>query len=273
MVRQQNKFYSIKLDDGMVKRLIDTGFTENKDEDLLKQAIKFKNTDIVAYILNKGCFQGYDTYLKDAIYNGNLEIIRLLLEHGANPNTIDYHKVYGFMAEFHRDIGDVMKLLLNYGLDVNIKNKKHTLAYIIAYFNDEETMIDIIPHINLKNKDLVEILYLLCRFGDGEIIKQYINHVIGLYEDNYYEVFLNKKDSNGNTALHYASMNENLEVVTVLLSYGVDFEIKNSGNLTAKDEVQRLKQMRIDKIGNFDDIINLLQSYEDLPTTKPAIKF
>lgn len=108
----------------------------------------------------------------------------------------------------------------------------------------------------------------MCSIENDAIIKQYLDHVIKLCEKNeinYHDLILNRKDKNGNTPLFVAVDHHRLQVVSLLLSYGADFEIRNNDQLTPK-EFAKIEKGLHDSYA----IIELLQAYEDMPTVKNA---
>ena len=150
MATNQQKLFTLHLDNDMVKRLIDTGFYENKYKDLLKQAIDFNNIEIIRYILDKNFVDIKKTdYLYYTIVTGNdSNILTLLLDYGADPNNVDYYKLYSFANHHSIDLHEQIKLFLRYGLDVNVKNKgQHSLPKTLTIFHDETTLIEMIPYI------------------------------------------------------------------------------------------------------------------------------
>jgi hypothetical protein len=69
------------------------------------------------------------------------------------------------------------------------------------------------------------------------------------------QFFLNKKDSNGNTVLHYATLHKNIDIMQVLIRNGIDTEIQNNDGYTAEG-LLGLKDLaranRLHKIANLD---------------------
>jgi cytohesin len=235
------------------------GFSENKYKDLLKQAIDLNKIDIIRYMLEKKFLDvnGSD-YLYYAVHHHNrLEILRLLLDHGADPNNIDYNKLYSFTSECGIDTDEIMKLFLTYGLNVNGKGRgRGSILHYVAYYYDIDTMRHMIPHISRDNVDIHLVLDFLIRSCEISDVKRFLDHMSGT-------TLLNGQTrAKGDTPLHYAVRNADSDIVTLLLSYGADFTIKNKDNLTAKDLARSI---------NEDDMVAILQSYEDAPTVKNAI--
>lgn len=93
----------------IMKMLLRANFDPNSYFDgihkIIHEAVKRQNKEMVKMLLDYGAdvndiaFQGHMGYeatpLGLAIENGNIEIIRLLLDHGANPNSVESRNVGG----------------------------------------------------------------------------------------------------------------------------------------------------------------------------------
>lgn len=85
--------------------------------------------------------------LKNAAGAGHLEIVRLLLQHGANPNLREEgiapngHALYSAVANKHREIA---KLLLEHGASPNPEVESSADALSRAISNSDDEMIDLL---------------------------------------------------------------------------------------------------------------------------------
>lgn len=59
---------------------------------------------------------------------------------------------------------------------------------------------------------------------------------------------INNKDSNGNTALHLAAMDNKIFIIDFLLKHGADVKIKNNNGETALDILNKLKKKAFEKL-------------------------
>lgn len=126
---------------------------------------------------------------------GNTEIIKLLLERGADVNATE-DSIGATALAFASSDGhiEITRLLLEKGSDINAKD-------INGYT----------PLIEAAANNMIEVGRLLLEKGAD----------------------INAKDLRGSTALMFASIEENVEIVRLLLQYGADMNIVDNLNYTA----------------------------------------
>jgi ankyrin repeat protein len=104
----------------VIKLLIDNGVDTN--EHLLMNIID--NYDMVEYLINKGIDITNDEILIKACHNGDYNIIKLLIDNGANKDiktTVHKQTLIKAVEEYDYKI---VKLLINIGADVNYNDDK-----------------------------------------------------------------------------------------------------------------------------------------------------
>jgi ankyrin repeat protein len=157
------------------------------------------------------------TPLMLASREGNCEMIQLLLESGAIVNAQDsagFTPLMYAISHKHNDKrSETVKLLLQAGADVNVKNVfGHTpLTSAIASGYTEIIRLLITVHtnidlVNTQDKEGVTILMQAASIGDSEKVKLLLDAGADP----------NMKDNKGQTALTYAQMSKNTEIVKLL---------------------------------------------------------
>ena len=124
-----------------------------------------------------------------AIEKGDTEFIKKLLEQGANPNTLD---ASGASMLWHcAKLGalDNAKLLFENGADINLKNTSNEATALIKAAQDNQLVITAF----LLEKD----------------------------------AYVDSQDKNGETAILYAVVEKNIELVNLLIQFKANANIKN----------------------------------------------
>jgi len=207
-------------------------------DSLINLIIRDKNTLVKQFIKNRNldvnCSSEYEsTPLGVAASRGNLDLVKYLLEKGANPDlkgaggeTALFDAVFIYeqalepqildikpsMTKFDYKIkDDIVKLLIKYGADIHAVDDTNTTLLMFACMFERDAVADL-------------------------LIKQGVD--------------INVQDENGNTALIYA-INDfyKINIIKMLLQAGADINIKNNNSQTAVD---------IAKEKGFTDIFNLL---------------
>ena len=244
------------------------------------------------------------TPLHSASYFGNLEIVRLLLDHGADPEASaegdmgakPLHKVSAGKYRSQEDGVRVAQLLLERGADVNTRRKDDwTPLHVASYFGNLEIVRLLLDHgadpeasaegdmgakplhkvsygkyrsqedgvrvaqlllerganVNTQRNDHATPLSLASYIGNVEIVQFLIDH----------GAEVNTVDDFGGTPLHdvsqgqYESQDDGVRVARLLLDHGADVNAKNrSGNtplaLVSRSERPRLAELLLEHAAN-----------------------
>jgi ankyrin repeat protein len=221
--------------------------------------------------------------LSEAVYvastvKDNLEVIKYLLENGANPN---YVKNGGSPLWYSCEQGDVQmaKLLVNHGMDVNIKGTSTFLLCVysnnisgshdvLEYLIDQDLELDLnksklliavtysrydlikllVEEEKLTSQQISELILIICKVMNSSHVfycnlqvkpNQKIGNSLICDLLETSGVNINYQDKLGRTILIEACINKNLHLIKLLVLKGADTEIKDNDNYTAKDYLNK----------------------------------
>lgn len=249
----------------------------------LTWACYFKNLDALKLIHTTMKEKNMFLDLSEAVYvassvKDNIEVIKYLLEEGANPN---YVKNGGSPLWYSCESGDVnlAELLVNHGMDVNIKGTSTFL--LCVYSNNISGSHDVLEYLinqyleldlneskllaavtqsrydlirllveedELTTQQISELILIICKVMNSSHVfycnmkvkpNQKIGNVLicDLLETS--GVNINYQDKLGRTILIEACINKNYPLIKMLVLKGADSEIKDNGNYTAKDYLNK----------------------------------
>ncbi len=153
--------------------------------------------------------------LANAILSKNINTIIFLLDAGANPNFIDRYGDNTLMIAAYNNNLDATRLLIN-----------HIKKLLSAAF--EQEVVCRTSYLNLLPTDLREL-------------------TLRYLQNNLYK-FVNRVNYKGNTALIFATANQNAEMVKLLLANGADVSIKNKDRKTALNVAKEKGNQEIIKL-------------------------
>jgi len=178
----------------IMKRLLDAGANIN--------AITSFNWNVLSKIL---------TVTQDDMV---LEMVKLVLDYGVDPHLIDDMDMAPiFTAIGHRHGEEIVRLLYEYGADINLCARTSPLSYAIWLLND------------MGNDNVWRIIKQLIDLGVDLTVRSKKCIITDDYEDAF------DPELNGNVPLHYAvqedpgaHMHVNHDVVQLLIKSGIDID-------------------------------------------------
>ena len=84
------------------------------------------------------------TALMWACINGNIEVVKLLLENGADVNLVEKYSYNALICACFNGYTEIVKLLLEYNADVNMVNKWGMTALMWAEQNESTEIIELL---------------------------------------------------------------------------------------------------------------------------------
>ena len=152
-----------------------------------------------------------------ACETGNLEMVRLLIEHGATAENREYtgwSPLRKTLFRFDADDAEIVKLLLANGADPSAMESDEIAVFAAAdmypmLFGSENYLSG---YDEAVAKNITQIVFML--LGDNEI---------------------NMRSSSGNTLLMYAAIRGNIDLAENLIARGCDVNLVNNQGKTAYD--------------------------------------
>jgi ankyrin repeat protein len=225
-----------------VKTLLDQGVDINAKDNIgwfpLLLAYKKNKVEIMKLLLDKGAnteitFKPYGfTILADAIHNYKDTMAKLLIEKGANVNVKLFDSVPIAFGRLSKSDIEIFNLLLDKGLDINIRNHRNETLLMYACYDCNYSM-EIIEKILTLNPDLINAkddsdknaLIYACKIGYLKLI----NYLIEKGAD------IHVKNKKNRSALSYAVKHGYFEIAKILIEKGVDTSIVDIKNRTLLD--------------------------------------
>ncbi|XP_076285450.1 uncharacterized protein LOC143211554 [Lasioglossum baleicum] len=173
-----------------------------------------------------------------AVKNGDLKIVEDLLKDGADVNTIDgtyqIECVTLLHSALHREQVEMVKLLIQYGADLNVKDSRRRSPIDIA----KESWNPEFKELLLINGAVVRkdnALHAAVNSGNLEIVEELLKDGVdvNIIEDSDLII--------GKTVLHRAVCTRQLELTKLLITYGADVNLKDCWGKTPLAEAFQIK--------------------------------
>lgn len=209
--------------------------------------------------INKPC--GFSFPIIIASNLNNLKIVKLLIKNGANINSKDTSNNNALHFACIQNNFKIAKLLIDNNIDVNKKNNFLETPLIIACNNNNFKIAALLikknADIYVRDKNNFSLIYNSLKNNNNLITKILLKN-INIFDDNnlnYLPIFcstnnnlsilkliiencdldINFRDDKGNSALFYACIYNNLDIVEYLLKFKLNLNIKNNDNKTILD--------------------------------------
>lgn len=173
----------LKGDFEMVEKLIELGADINIVSETSRFDIQFED-ESENYYLGKN-----ETALHLAIFNEHIELIKLLIEKGADANVRDGDGVTQLLKAMRGNFDfELIELFIKHGADITVADQEG-----------------------------VNSVHLACMKSDSRFFEYFITFAPNL----------TTRTCNGSTALHYAAQRGNILAVKTLLDHGIDQTVVN----------------------------------------------
>jgi ankyrin repeat protein len=115
------------------------------NEDLLHPGVYVDEIDInsctaLECATENGCTEIVKSLL-DAVYEGDLQRVKSVLDQGADVNAKDIDGWTALMYASLNGYADIVKYLIDHGADINVKNKYGETALLLASKHDYQDIV------------------------------------------------------------------------------------------------------------------------------------
>ena len=226
--------WAIVADDwDLVRELIEAGadISLGSQQDALEIAkLMNSETKLIEVFIDA---KGVDAIVRDgrtvliyAAWNGSTEVVKLLIDNGADLNHKNNFGGTALIYAAYKGDTELVKLLIDSGADQNIKDRYGQTALMLAVGNEHtetvELLIDNGADPNIKNTMGDHALLVAVNRGHTEIVELLINN----------KADPSSKTNGGETALMLAARRRDTEIVKILVNSGADINIKSYDNGT-----------------------------------------
>jgi ankyrin repeat protein len=237
-----------------VQRLMDAGARLNMvlgNSHALAKAASNGHESVVNYLLDRG-YQieaGGISALTAAVEANQEKIVKTLLEHKAQINFVDISNQTALISAFQTRNVKLVKLLLDSGASTSdLDNNGNTPWFQLGKTNPSKASFFELPILVSDEKKIDEVTFLKNlaidldfqhQNNDGNnVLHQWIQDnqtVLVMSTGAISSERINQPNSNGNTALHLAVEQKNMQLVKYLIAQGADLNQANTAGQTAMD--------------------------------------
>lgn len=242
---------SLEIVQYLIKNGADINDITKRGKDCLVYAVDYLNYDVIDFLLNYGVLKksknihAHKFALMIAAAKGNVNIIKLFIEHKVNLNVSDEQGKTPLMISLNTRDLEVVKLFLENGVNVNAKDNEGKTALMICCAIGIQEIIKCLIEYNanvdsIDNKSGNMLLYAIeggCLEYVKTFHKKYNQDINSRYEDDntntlmiacnggYFEIVrylvengvdVNAVNKEGDTALNIAYFNSHVDIVNYL---------------------------------------------------------
>jgi len=238
---------------------------KNNDIETLKLLLQHKNLDI-----NAQDKDGW-TALMESTARSNKEIVKILIDAGADVEVLNKH---GSNALMMSDNLEIVQILIDAGADVNATDWLGFTALSRAIALGQELKVKALLNAGANvnrvdtfgkgNSDLIKVICSKSlRSHKKEIIKMFLN--IGSYVD--------QQNSDGKTALIFATEEGDQELVEILLDHGANVNAKVALKIAASNNYKKIVQLLLERCKfNIEDLFEAIYPGETEEVAEELMK-
>ena len=219
----------------LLEKKADFSAQDNSGQTPLHKSSLNSDTSIMALLIQAGANLEAQTKkgatpLHFAVYANNIAGVAFLVDHGAKVNASNKEGMTPLHISMKNIGNDVPRYLLCHGANFTIETKDgyRAIHYAMAHEYGEEK-IELLRRrgetLRIKKEKGSNLLHLACTRGFINFVNKILDQ---LEEEGRLTDVINKRDQLGNTPLHYACLNANVELAKKLQEKGANPFILNN---------------------------------------------
>jgi potassium channel len=174
-----------------------------------------------------------------AASRGDTPTMRLMLDKGMDPNSVDYDRRSALMVAAMNGNSEVVTLLLNQNCNPNLADVHGTTALYEAVKGSHDECLEILmkngAELCMPNAVAASLLCKCVYDSDIKLLSRLCMAGINLDAADY----------DMRTALHIAASEGNLAAIKVLVEGGADLSVKDRWNHSIEDECKDSKSFKV----------------------------
>ncbi len=223
----ESLYHSMEAEDTECAELLLAGGATVKDTNALGYAISMHSVEKVRVLLERGDLTSEDPEIKDALlYAGDPEMVRMLIDRGADLNARDRHGRTPYMRAARFRDPTTKELLAAAGANTEVDPATDYMGALVRGEAERaEAIKQAHPELQLTDDDR-EDLPRWASAGENEIVARLLDAGVPIAAPGF----------DGGTALHYAAMWGHPSTVELLVARGADIHLR-AGEVFARGNV------------------------------------
>ncbi|XP_055309515.1 26S proteasome non-ATPase regulatory subunit 10-like, partial [Sitodiplosis mosellana] len=221
----------------LINKSVDVNIKDSDGNSALKLALKKGNDEITKLLIQNGAnLNANDNASNTALHiaamsDTSLDVVRFLIEHGADVNARNLYKYSALLTAAERGNVDIAKILIEHGANLDVTDIFGNSPLHMAVDGHEDLVRLLIDSgANMRAVNINEKTPLQVAISKGETK---IAEMLETADDKpFSDDSVKAKDPFGFTLLHYAARNGNMHDVRKLIKQGADINAKTLDEYT-----------------------------------------
>ena len=226
----------------------DINYKNSRGENLLWKAIDLNNIEMFEWLINKGCAieslnTSNESLINHAINQNNVNFLLFILnKNRSNINKISLKGFSPLMLACSENKKEAIKILVEFGCDINIQNQYLNTALIIAIAKSDYDVVSFLiengADLSLANNDGDTALIISAKYRKLESLICLLR--------NGSEELINKRNKYGSTVTSFIINSQFVEetpeiIIDILIEKNADFNVNIFGERASSPFLESIK--------------------------------